>query len=142
MRALIIRELAAAKAAEQAAGPEPWEPATLAQEAIARVLFPITLGTGVAALRAEEVLCAVWLLHEGFELGGDTVAEADRAMSMVAAITYGVHQAAGMAAWAWTAPCPPRGDVNATITIGRRACQSPQQRRSGRASVVLDDGGE
>ncbi len=92
----IIRELAAAKATRQAAGQEPWEPATLAQEAIARVLFPITLGTGAAPLRAEEVLRAVWLLHEGFELGDDTAAEADRAMSMVAAITYGVHQATGM----------------------------------------------
>jgi len=92
----IIRELAAAKATRQAAGQEPWEPATLAQEAIARVLFPITLGSGVAPLRAEEVLRAVWLLHEGFQLGDDTAAEADRAMSMVAAITYGVHQATGM----------------------------------------------
>jgi hypothetical protein len=92
----IIRELAAAKAAGQNAGREPWEPATLAQEAMARVLFPITLGTGTAPLRAEEVLRAVWLLHEGFKLGDDTVAEADRAMSMVAAYTYGVHQATGM----------------------------------------------
>jgi hypothetical protein len=92
----IIRELAAAKAAGQDAGGEPWEPATLAQETIARVLFPITLGTGAAPLRAEEVLRAVWLLHEGFQLGDDTAAEADRPMSMVAAITYGVHQATGM----------------------------------------------
>ena len=92
----IIRELAAAKATGQAAGPEPWEPATLAQEVIARVLFPITLGTGAAPLRAEEVLRAVWLLHEGFQLGDDTAAAADRAMSIVAAITYGVHQATGM----------------------------------------------
>jgi hypothetical protein len=91
----IIRELAVAKATRQNAGPEPWEPATLAQEAIARVLFPTSLGTGVVPLRAEEVLRAVWL-HEGFQLREDTAAEADRAMSMVAAITYGVHQSAGM----------------------------------------------
>ncbi len=92
----IIRELAVAKAAGQAAGREPCEPATLAQEAIARVLFPITLGTSGARLRFEEVLRAVWLLHEGFELGDDTAAEADRAMSMVAAITFGVHQSDGL----------------------------------------------
>jgi hypothetical protein len=92
----IIRELAAAKAAGQNGGPEPWEPAGLAQEAIARVLFPIILGTGGARLRFEEVLRAVWLLHEGFELGGDTAAEADRAMSIVAAYTFGVHRSTGM----------------------------------------------
>jgi hypothetical protein len=92
----IIRELAAAKATRQNARPEPWEPATLAQEAIARLLFPITLGTGGVRRRFEEVLRAVWVLHEGFELGDDTTAEADRAMSMVAAYTFGVHRSAGM----------------------------------------------
>jgi hypothetical protein len=92
----VIRELAVAKATGQAAGQELWEPATLAQEAIARVLFPITLGTGGARPRFEEVLRAVWLLHEGFELGDDTAAEADQAMSMVAAYTFGVHRSTGM----------------------------------------------
>jgi hypothetical protein len=92
----IIRELAAAKATRQNARPEPWEPATLAQEVIARLLFPITLGTGGVRRRFEEVLRAVWVLHEGFELGDDTTAEADRAMSMVAAYTFGVHRSAGM----------------------------------------------
>jgi hypothetical protein len=92
----IIREPAAANATGHNAGPEPWKPVGLAQEAIARVLFPITLGTGGARLRFEEVLRAVWLLHDGFELGDDTAAEADRTMSLVAAYTYGVHQATGM----------------------------------------------
>ena len=92
----IIRELAAANATGQTTDPQPWEPAGLAQEAIARVLFPTTIGTGGTPPRLEEALRAVWLLHEGFELGDDTAAEADRAMSMVAAYTFGVHQSTGM----------------------------------------------
>jgi hypothetical protein len=92
----IIRELAAAQVAGQAAGRSRWEPAILAHEAIARVLFPVTLQANSSAFPFQEVLRAVWLLHEGFQLGDDTTAEADRPMSLVAAYTYGVQQSGGM----------------------------------------------
>jgi hypothetical protein len=92
----IIRELAAAQVAGQAAGWSQWEPATLAHKAIARVLFPLTLDTGAAVPPAQEVLRAVWLLHEGFELGDDTAADADQPLSMVAAYTFAVHRPAAM----------------------------------------------
>jgi hypothetical protein len=68
----IIRELAAARVAGQAAGRSRWEPAGLAHEAIARVLFPVTLQANSSAFPFGEVLRAVWLLHEGFQLGDDT----------------------------------------------------------------------
>ena len=92
----IIRELAAAQVAGQAPGRSRWEPAALAHEAIARVLFPITLQTSPTDFPFDEVLRAVWLLHEDFQLGDDTAADADRPMSFVAAYTYGVHQPAAM----------------------------------------------
>jgi hypothetical protein len=92
----IIRELAAAQVAGQAAGWSGWEPADLAHEVIARVLFPVTLQANSSAVPFREVLRAVWLLHEGFQLGDDTTAEVDRPMSIVAAYTYGIHHSAGM----------------------------------------------
>jgi hypothetical protein len=92
----IIRELAAAQVAGQAAGRSRWEPAILAHEAIARLLFPVTLQANSSASPVAEVLRAVWLLHEGFQLGDATAAEADRPMSLVAAYTYGVQQSGGM----------------------------------------------
>jgi hypothetical protein len=92
----IIRELAAAQVAGQAAGRSRWEPPDLAHEAIARLLFPVTLQANSSAVPFREVLRAVWLLHEGFQLGHDTIAEADRPMSIVAAYTYGVHHSTGM----------------------------------------------
>jgi hypothetical protein len=92
----IIRELAAAQVTEQAAARSQWQPVTLAHQAIARVLFPITLEAGATVPPFKEVLRAVWLLHERFQLGDDTVADADQPLSMVAAYTYGVHRSAGM----------------------------------------------
>jgi hypothetical protein len=92
----IIRELAAAQVAGQAAGRSRREPAALAHETIARVLFPVTLEANSWTFPFREVMRAIWLLHEGFQLGDNTAAEADRPMSILAAYSYGVQQSSGM----------------------------------------------
>jgi hypothetical protein len=88
----IIRELATGTMTGQWSAQPCWEPASLAQEVIARLLFPATLEAQVAIPPAKDVLRAVWLLHEGFQLGQETTDELDKVMSIVATYTFGLHQ--------------------------------------------------
>ena len=77
--------------------PPSWEPAGLAQEAIARCCFPATLEARSAVPPCREILRAVWLLHENFTARARPHRpRLDRVMSIMAAYTYGVRQPIGM----------------------------------------------
>jgi hypothetical protein len=92
----ILREVAAATVTGEWSAPPSWRPAGLAQEAIARLLFPATLEVQVAVPPGVEILRAVWLLHENFTLGQDPADLVDRVMSIMATYTYGLRQPIGM----------------------------------------------
>jgi hypothetical protein len=92
----IIRELAAATVMGRWSAPPSFEPTSLAHEVVTRLLFPATLQAGRAIPPVNEVVRAVWLLHESFTLGQEATDELDRVMSILATYTFGLHQATGM----------------------------------------------